>query len=98
MARVLIVGDCEEKVFSDALEAHGKSNVYWAKDVTVANRKLAKGLGLDRYALVGSDADKESYDEVLGDKPATTNKSNKKAKPKVTLEKEVEAVVDEQSE
>ena len=107
MARILIVCECEdEKVFSDAIEKNGRRDVYWAVDSTVANKFKAEALGIDsRLNLVGSDADHDSYDEVLGSKgkSTTTPKKSKKASPKKektpkALDKEVEAVVDAESE
>lgn len=98
MARILIVTDCEdEKVFADALSKYGRRDVYWAIDNTPINRHKAEALGIDsRLNLVGVDADHSLYAEVLGGKKVTPKP--KKSKSKVTLEKEVEAVVDEESE
>jgi len=96
MARILIACECEdEKIFADALAEHGRRDVYWAVDDTVINKHKAEALGIDsRLNLVGSDADHDSYDEVLGlSTPKPKSKKSKKT-PKA-LDKEVEAVVDE---
>ena len=98
MARILIVSDGEDdKIFADALAEHGRRDVYWAVDDTVMNKHKAEALGIDsRLNLVGSDADHDSYDEVLG--LSTPKPKSKKASPKKStkaLDKEVEAVVDE---
>ena len=96
MARILIVSDGEDdKIFSDALAEYGRRDVYWAVDDTVMNKHKAEALGIDsRLNLVGSEADHDLYDEVLGlSTPAPKSKKSKKT-PK-TLDKEVEAVVDE---
>jgi hypothetical protein len=101
MARILIVSDCEdEKVFADALSKHGRRDVYWAIDNTPTNRHKAEALGIDSSLnLVGADADHSLYTEVLGVKAvAPKPKKEKKAKKEVTLDKEIEAIVDEQSE
>ena len=96
MARILIVSDGEDdKIFADALAEHGRRDVYWAVDDTVMNKHKAEALGIDsRLNLVGSDADHDSYDEVLGlSTPKPKSKKSKKT-PKA-LDKEVEAVVNE---
>lgn len=104
MARILIAGECEdEKIFSEAIAKYGRRDVYWAIDPTVANRFKAEALGIDsRLNLVGSDVDSDTYDEVLGSKvkstPAPKPKSKKSYKAPKALDKEVEAVVDEESE
>lgn len=90
MVRVLLTEN-EAEIAEKAVLEYGKRNVYLAMDETVANRRIIKALGLDRYALVGADADKSLYDVVLPLSPA-----KKKSKPsKKALAKEVEAVVDE---
>jgi hypothetical protein len=98
MARILIVSDGEdEKIFADALAEHGRRDVYWAVDNTVANKHKAESLGIDsRLNLVGSKVTHDSFDKVLG--LSTPKPKSKKASPKKStkaLDKEVEAVVDE---
>ena len=99
MARILITCDCEDSdIIAEALAKYGRRNVYWAKDNTVANRHIAEPLGIDSgLNLVGEDADPKLYDEVIGCK--VESKPKKSApKSKKNFAKEVEAVVDEQSE
>lgn len=101
MARILIAGECEdEELFAEALAEHGRRDVYWAVDNTVANGYKAEALGIDsRLNLVGSDADPELFSALLG--LSTPAPKSKKASPKKSpkaLAKEVEAVVNEESE
>ena len=99
MARILITCDCEDSdVIAEAITKYGRRDVYWAKDNTVPNKHKAEKLGIDsRLNLVGDDADHDLYDEVIGCK--VESKPKKSApKSKKNLAKEVEAVVDEQSE
>jgi hypothetical protein len=68
--------------------------VCWAVDNTVENTLKAEALGIDsRLNLVGSDADHDLFDTVLGG----TKKSAKKSAPKSkkALAKDIEAVVNE---
>ena len=97
MARILVVSD-DAEIISEALATYGRRDVYLALDDTVVNRHKAEALGIDsRLNLVGSDADHDLFDEVLGGTKKSTKKSTPK-KAKKSLAKEVEAVVDEQSE
>lgn len=97
MARILVVSD-DAEIISEALATYGRRSVCWAVDNTVENTLKAEALGIDsRLNLVGSDADHDLFDEVLGGTKKSTKKSTPK-KAKTSLAKEVEAVVDEQSE
>ncbi len=104
MARILITCFCEDsEVISEALSKYGRRDVYLAIDNTPANRYKAEALGIDSgLNLVGLDADHDLYDEVLECKKVSKTtpkpKKEKKAKKPVTLDKEIEAVVDEQTE
>ncbi len=95
MTRVLVTVE-DEKVIADAIAKYGKRDVCLALDDSVANRYKLEAYGLDRYALVGSDADHSLFAEVIG---KTTPKPKKKApvKKDVPIEVDIEAVVDEQS-
>ena len=80
MTRVLLKS-LDEKCVKAAIEKYGKRDVYVALDETVANRQIALSLGLDRYALVGVDADESAYDECdLCKKPAPAKKADKPKK------------------
>ena len=97
MARILVVTD-DAEIISEALATYGRRDVYIALDNTVANRHKAEALGIDsRLNLVGSDADHDLFDTVLGGSKKSTKKSAPKSK-KQSLAKEVEAVVNEESE
>ncbi|QDP62560.1 MAG: hypothetical protein Unbinned2404contig1000_37 [Prokaryotic dsDNA virus sp.] len=96
MARILVVTD-DAEIISEALDTYGRRDVYIALDNTVANRHKAEALGIDsRLNLVGSDADHDLFDTVLGGSKKPTKKSAPKSK-KESLAKEVEAVVNEES-
>jgi hypothetical protein len=96
MARILVVTD-DAEIISEALATYGRRDVYIALDNTVANKHKAEALGIDsRLNLVGSDADHDLFDTVLGGSKKSTKKSAPKSK-KESLAKEVEAVVNEES-
>ena len=96
MARILVVSD-DREIISEALATYGRRNVYWAVENTVENTLKAEALGIDsRLNLVGSDADHDLFDTVLGGSKKSTKKSAPKSK-KESLAKEVEAVVNEES-
>lgn len=89
----------DEKLVEEALTHTGKRDIYLAMDENVENRFRIEALGLDRYALVGSNADHSAYDVVLGgSSPAPEKKTYGKKSKKEELAEEVEAVVDESSE
>lgn len=97
MARILVVTE-DAEIISEALATYGRRDVYIALDNTVANKHKAEALGIDsRLNLVGSDADHDLFDTVLGGSKKSTKKSAPKSK-KQSLAKEVEAVVNEESE
>ncbi len=106
MARILITCFCDDsEVISDALNKYDRRDLYVAVDNTPTNRYKAEALGIDSgLNLVGLDADHSLYDEVIECKLSATKKTTpkpkkeKKAKKPATLEKEIEAVVDEQTE
>ena len=96
MARILVVTE-DAEIISEALATYGRRDVYIALDNTVANKHKAEALGIDsRLNLVGSDADHDLFDTVLGGSKKSTKKSAPKSK-KQSLAKEVEAVVNEES-
>ena len=96
MARILVVTE-DAEIISEALATYGRRDVYIALDNTVANKHKAEALGIDsRLNLVGSDADHDLFDTVLGGSKKSTKKSAPKSK-KESLAKEVEAVVNEES-
>tara|TARA_R100000231_G_scaffold45307_6_gene39141 strand:+ start:21132 stop:21416 length:285 start_codon:yes stop_codon:yes gene_type:complete len=90
MVRVLLLNS-DEKLVAEALAEYGSRNVYVAEN---GSRQDVKRLGLDRYAFVGADADRELYEIVLPTNPSPT----KKRKGKKALDKEVEAVADESTD
>jgi hypothetical protein len=90
--RVLITVE-DESVIADALAKYGKRDVYLKMDETVANRNKALALGLDRYALVGADADESLFAEVIG--KTTAKKPAKKAKKPLVADKDIVAVVED---
>ena len=90
MVRVLLLNS-DEKLVAEAVAEYGMRDVYGAEEGT---RHDLKRLGLDRYAFVGADADRDLYDIVLPTNPSPT----KKRKGKKALDKEVEAVADESTE
>lgn len=94
MTRVLVTVE-DEKVIADAVAKYGKRDVCLALDDNVANRYKLEAYGLDRYALVGSDADHSLFDEVIG--KTTPKKKKAPVKKDVPIEVDIEAVVDEQS-
>lgn len=97
MARILVVTD-DAEIISEALATYGRRDVYIALDNTVANKHKAEALGIDsRLNLVGSDADHDLFDTVLGGSKKSTKKSAPKKSKKESLAKEVEAVVNEES-
>jgi hypothetical protein len=80
MTKVLLKS-LDEKCVKAAIEKYGKRDIYVALDETIANRQIALSLGLDRYALVGVDADSSAYDECdLCKKPAPAKKAEKPKK------------------
>jgi len=85
MTRVLLKS-LDEELVADALAKFPKRDVYVAVDATVLNGQIAQKLGLDRYALVGSDVDAALYESYPTSAPA------KKASPKP---KKVEAKKDD---
>ena len=90
MVRVLLLNS-DEKLVAEAIAEYGMRDVYVAES---GSRHDAKQLGLDRYAFVGADADRDLYDVVLPTNPTPM----KKRKGKKALDKEVEAVADESTE
>lgn len=88
MVRVLLL-NTDEEIVTKAIAEYQLRDIYLAMDETVENRRIIKALGLDRYALVGASPDKSLFDVIM---PTPTKK---KSKSKKTLDKEVEAVVDE---
>ena len=90
MVRVLLLNS-DEKLVAEAVAEYGMRDVYVAESGT---RHDVKRLGLDRYAFVGADANRDLYDVVLPTNPTPM----KKRKGKKALEKEVEAVADESTE
>ena len=91
MVRVLLLNS-DEKLVAEAIAEYGMRDVYVAEEGT---RHDVKRLGLDRYAFVGADANRDLYDIVLPTNPSPTKK---RGKGKKALDAEVEAVVDESTE
>lgn len=84
MARILLKSD-DAGLVKKAKSNYHINDIFLAMDSTVSNKHRARALGLGRYALVGANADEDTYDEVLTATP------KKKSKPK---QAKIEAVDD----